>query len=311
MHAGTRGARPLVLVVGVLVLLAGCTADAGSTVRNVSVMTRSGCPTAYPQRLTLTAVATEATPPLRDLRACTGDPGTGPVLLYNGGRAAWRVVPGPYASRVVGGGRWSHWFRNHVAVAAGVVLPGESALVWAPPGTAAWRLDRGWTVAWTSLSAGIRTLPASGGDSRTAAAEQGSLRGRALVTCALTALHLRRTPSLVGALPSVPSPAVASPQPTPPAPPSTPPVAPPTAPGGGASPLRGLTGLDALQATWAPSTTACSADWERSDRRLEEGAGTAVRWWTAWQRAKGWLTRVARDLQWLDHDGGVVVRTRS
>ena len=277
MHAGARGASLLSLMAVLVVLLAGCTADAGSTTSNVAVTTRNGCPTAYPHRLVLTAPAADATPPLRDLRACTSDRASGPVLLYDGGQAAWRVAPGPYSSRVVGGTAWSRWLRGRVAVPGAVLLPGETALVWAPPGTVAFSLDQDWSVAWTSLAAGLHALPPTGLDSRRTAARPGSLRGRALVTCALTALHLRRTPP----------------------------------PPGGGEPVRGLTGLDALQATWSPGESACTADWQRSDRRLEADTGSAVSWWTAWQRGKDWLTRVAGDLQWLDHDGQVTLRVRS
>ena len=309
MHAGTRGTCWWCLVVVLAVLVAGCTANAGSSVREVAVTTRNGCPTAYPERLVLTANASEATPPLGDMRACTKDPATGPVLLFAGGRAAWQVLPGASTSRVLGGGRWTHWLRSRVAVPATVVLPGQSALVWAPARAVGFRVNRDWSVAWASLSAGLRTLPTTGHDSRATAARSGSARGRALVTCALTALHLRRTPTLVGAAPASPSTVASTPYGATPAPATSPPTG--AAPGGQEPRLRGMTGMDALQATWDPSTTACSEDWQHGDRRLDAGSGSAVRWWTAWQRADDWLARVAGDLQWLDHDGVVTLRVRS
>ena len=54
-----------------------------------------------------------------------------------------------------------------------------------------------------------------------------------------------------------------------------------------------------LRATGSAATTA--------SRRAP---GSAVRWWSAWQRAENWLARVAGDLQWLDHDGAVTLRVR-
>jgi hypothetical protein len=290
-----------------VVLLAGCTAGGRTTVREVAATSRNGCPAAYPERLTISASATAATPPLGGLLACTRNPGQGPVLLHDGGWAAWQVLPGVHPSRVVGGGRWSHWLRTRVAVPAGVVMPGQSALVWAPARAISFRLDRDWSVAWASLMAGVQALPATGHDSRATAARLGSVRGRALVTCALTALHLRRTPTLVGAAPAAPSTVASTPYGATPTTPTSPPAG---AAGGRAPALRGLTGLDALQATWDPSTSACSQDWQRSDHLLEAGRGSPERWWSAWQRADDWLARVAGDLQWLDQDGAVTLRVR-
>jgi len=85
----------------------------------------------------------------------------------------------------------------------------------------------------------------------------------------------------------------------------------PSPPNGPTARVRGLTGLDALQATWAPSVTACSADWQRSDHQLRDRSQDAVRWWTAWQRAKDWLSRAAPGLRWLDHDDPVELHVGS
>lgn len=308
MSGGPRRTRWLLALLGLALTVTGCTADAGPSVRTVAVMTRSGCPTAYPERLTLTGPAGRPVPPLSDLRGCTGDRRSGPVLLYNGGRAAWSTDAGGHPFRVVGGDHWTRWLRGRAAVAPGVVLPGESALVWGPAVDASWRLERGWSVAWTSLMAGLQALPARGHDSRAALAGPGAARGRALLSCALTALHLRRTPSFVGApqgpAPTgvVPSSPGTSPYPSPAAPTG------PTAPAPGGPGTHGLTGLDALQATWSPTPSACATDWQRSDRLLRPGPGSVVRWWTAWQRAEAWLTETVGGLQWLDDDRPVVVR---
>ncbi len=316
MPAGPGRSRLLVSVLavallGLSALLAGCSADAGPSVRSVAVMTRSGCPTDYPVRLTLTTSASGPAPSLHDLRGCTSNPRTGPVLFYNGSHGAWTTLPGGHAFRVVGGDLWTRWLRAHVAVPSGIVLPGESALVWGPADDASWSLARGWSVAWTSLMAGVQVLPAHGTDSRAAAARTSSVRGRSLVSCALTSLHLLRTASLAGG-----SASVVPPPPTPTLAPASPygstAVPAPTTPTDTAgSTVPGLTGLDALQATWSPSPSACATDWEDGDRQIAPGSGTPVRWWSAWQRAKDWLSATAGGLQWLDDDHPVVVRTRS
>jgi hypothetical protein len=179
--------------------------------------------------------------------------------------------------------------------------------VWAPVRSVAFKLDRDWSAVWTSLDAGLQALPATGHDSRAAVTRPGSPRGQALVTCALTTLHLRRTPTLVGPAPSSPP---ATPYSVVPPTPSPSPTA--TPPGGRQEQgLRGLSGLDAVQMTWNPITTACSDDWQRSDRSLAADRPSVVRWWTAWQRADDWLAQVAPDLQWLDHDGDVALRLGS
>jgi hypothetical protein len=174
----------------------------------------------------------------------------------------WSVTaPGHLTSRDDRGR--AAWFAARVAVPAGLLLPGTSILVQAGPDDVALRPDPSWTVAWASLRAGLHVLGDRGPDGRQAALAPQAPRGRALVSCALSA-------RLVYA-------------------------------GSPATPSLLVSGIGALGMTWS-SDGSCAADWRRADRALALRGDRPVTWAAALPRAQAWLNGVRSTLGWLDRD---------
>ena len=281
-HARDRARRlvrrtrwlPVAMAGLAVLLLAGCNGAAGPAAGGAAQVRSSSCPPEYPHRLKIATRAVIGVPPLRQVSACVEDRRTGPVLLVNGGNAVWVTVAPGHESTLVQHDGQASWLRDRIAMPEGLLLPGSAVLVWARPGEVSWRLNREWSVAWNSFQAGVGALAQRGRDSAEAALAAGpdSPRGRALVSCALTAWHLYRT-------------ALGDPLPT-------------------------HDGLGALEMTWSSSSSACAEDWQRADRFLTGQGTTPTTWSTAVSRADAWVGRGRPLLNWLEAGTLVQIRVR-
>jgi len=270
----TRTAGWMAVAVSLLaaLLLTGCSGAGGRTTEGSSAGSWTRCPDAYPVRLPITTAAASGVPPLYRLRACAMDAKLGPVLLMNNGNAAWATVAPGHEFNLVQGNEQATWLRDRVAVPPGMVLPGTAIVVHARPAEVTWTLSREWTVGWASVEAGLHVLAPHGRDTVTRAMATGSLRGRALVSCALTAYHFYRTAS--------------------------------------GDPLPAHDGIGTLEMTWSAAPTACAADWQLADRSLERQGVRATTWSLAVLRADAWVGRSRRSLSWLDAGGDVMIGVR-
>ncbi len=268
----TRTAGWVSIAVSVLALLLSGCSSAADPATDGSAAQGTRCPSAYPIRLPITTDATVGVPPLYRLRACAIDARRGPVLLMNEGNAAWATVAPGHEFNLVQGDEEATWLRERVAVPPGMVLPGSAIVVRAPPSEVSWRLSREWTVGWAGLEAGMHALAPRGRDTVARAMDADSARGRALVSCALTAYHLYLTAQ--------------------------------------GDPLPVHDGLGALQLTWSAASTACAADWLRADRLLTTQGARATGWSLAVIRADSWVNRSKRALGWLAPAAPVLIGVR-
>jgi hypothetical protein len=222
----------------------------------------AGCPAERPVRVAVSDAGRVDAPSLHGLLVCASLAGVRSVLVTNTGEAAWNVAaPGHLSSREDRGR--AAWFGARVDLPEGLLLPGTSILVQARPDEVAIRPDPSWTVAWASLRAGLHVLGDRGRDGRRAALAPQAPRGRALVSCALSA-------RLVYA-------------------------------GSPATPSLLVSGVGAIGMTWS-SDGSCAADWRRADRALAVKGARPVTWATALPRAQSWLRGVRSSLGWLDRD---------
>lgn len=226
----------------------------------------SGCSSARPVRVGVTDSGRTDTPVLRGLTVCAAMAGVRSVQVTNTGDAAWSVTAPGHPSSREDHGR-AAWFGARVALPEGSLLPGSSIVVEAGADEVAIRPDPSWTVAWASLRAGLHVLGDRGPDSRRAAMAPRAARGRALVSCALSA-------RLVYA-------------------------------GSPATPSLLVSGVGALGLTWS-SDGSCAADWRRADRALRLLGHRPVTWAAALPRAQQWLRGVRSSLGWLDRDVTVI-----
>ena len=140
--------------------------------------------------LTVTTTVEAELPYLRNVVACASDEQYGPVWLHNTGKEVWTLPRGPEVEWAASSAKAS--FLDDLLDEV-VLVPGDEAVVHAPPSAVSWELAPSETVAWEVQEEALAQLQARGQAAVVGALDRRSPSGAALSACVLAGYSTART----------------------------------------------------------------------------------------------------------------------